>query len=131
MQGGDKGALSPEQLETAKLYHIREAQKRAFEDYHILLNKGSIKESSKLAKLNPSLNRQRLLQMNSRLDHHELYPEQIRTPIILPREQTITEHIVLKIHRQNAHIGPEICLREVKLQYWLTGGRRAIQRCLK
>ena len=50
MQGGYKGALSPEQLETAKLYHIREAQKRAFEDYHILLNKGSIKESSKLAK---------------------------------------------------------------------------------
>ena len=42
MQGGDENVLSSEQLEAAKLYHIREAQKKAFEDYHVLENKGTI-----------------------------------------------------------------------------------------
>ena len=128
---GIRNVLSPENIEAAKLFHVREAQKVAFEDYKILLNKDAIKESSKLAKLNPSINSQGIMIMNSRLDHHEFYPEQIRTPIILPKEQIITEQIVLDIHRRNAHIGPEICLREVKLQYWLTGGRREVRRCLK
>ena len=123
--------MQPTHLAAAKLYHIKEAQKRAFQDYSILASKDPIKESSKLAKLNPSMNSQGLIQMNSRLDHHTLYPEQIRTPIILPKEQAITEHIVLQIHQDNSHIGPEICLREVKLQYWLLGGRREIRRCLK
>ena len=69
--------------------------------------------------------------MQSRLDHHEFYPEQIRTPIILPRETLITEKIILDIHENFSHVGPEICLREIKLQYWLLGGRREIRRCLK
>ena len=128
---GLKLVFTPEQLNAAKLYHIKEAQKVAFDEYLVLAKNEHIEESSKLAKLNPSMNSQGLIQMNSRLDHHTLYPEQIRTPIILPKEQAITEHIVLQIHRENSHIGPEICLREVKLQYWLTGGRREIRRCLK
>ena len=96
-----KSVFTPEQLNAAKLYHIKEAQKIAFEDYLVLAKNENIKESSKLAKLNPSMNSQGLIQMNSRLDHHTIYPEQIRTPIILPKEQAITEHIVLQIHREN------------------------------
>ena len=92
----------------------------AFDDYEDLAKNEPIRESSKLAKLNPSINSHGLIQMNSRLDHHDFYPEQIRTPIILPKEQIITEHIVLQIHRENSHIGPEICLREIKLRYWIT-----------
>ena len=111
--------FEPEQLYSATLYHIKEAQKMAFDDYAVLGKNESIKESSKLVKLSPSINSHGLIQMNSRLDHHNIYPEQIRTPIILPKEQIITEHIVLQIHRENSHIGPELCLREIKHRYWI------------
>ena len=90
--------FEPEQLYSATLYHIKEARKMAFDDYAVLAKNEPIKESSKLAKLNPSINSHGLIQMNSRLDHHNIYPEQIRTPIILPKEQIITEQIVLQIH---------------------------------
>ena len=59
--------------------------------------------------------------MNSRLEHHDAYPDQIRRPVILPKETKITELIILQIHRINSHGGPEICLRETKLRYWLIG----------
>ena len=76
--------------------------------------------------LNPSLNLRGIMVMNSRLIHHEVYPKQSRTPIILPKEQIITDHYIFKIHCQNAHIGSKVCLEKVKLQYWLTGGRREL-----
>jgi hypothetical protein len=50
---------------------------------------------------------------------------------VLPKEVKITEKIVIKIHSEHAHNGPEVTLREVKLKYWLLGGRGEIRRCLK
>ena len=72
----------------------------AFDYYMVLSNNEPVKESLKLAKLHPSIYSQGLMQMNARLDNHNLYPEQIMTSIILRKEQMITEHIVLQIHRK-------------------------------
>ena len=108
--------LTPEQLEAAKLYHIREGQRNTFEDYSDLAVGNGLKKNSKLAQLNPTINENGLVVMQSRLDHHEFYPEQIRKPIILPRDTLITEKIVLDTHNNFSHAGPEICLRETKLQ---------------
>ena len=123
--------LTPEQIEAAKLYHIREGQRNTFEDYYNVAEGNGLKPNSKLLQLNPTITENGIMIMQSRLDHHEFYPEQIRTPTILPRETLITEKIVLDIHENFTHAGPEICLREIKLQYWLLGGRREIRRCLK
>ena len=43
--------FASEQLYSATLYHIKEAQKMAFDDYAVLAKNEPIKESSKLAKL--------------------------------------------------------------------------------
>ena len=125
--------IYPQHLEAAKLYHIPESQYTTFDEYD-KLNKGlGLNENSKLAQLNPSITTDGVMRMQSRLDHHEFYPEQIRTPVILPKETKITEKIVLDTHKRFSHAGPEICLlvREIKLKYWITGGRREIRRCLK
>lgn len=127
-----KTVFAQEQIYTTTLYHIKDGQNGlSFDDYVILAENEPLKESSKLAKLNSSINSQGLIQMNSRPDHHIIYPEQISTQIVLSNEQVVTEHIVLQIHRESSHIGSEVFLREVKLRYWVTGGRREIRRRLK
>ena len=91
--------FSSHQLEMAKLLHIRNAQEPNFlEEIHALKEGEPTKISSKLLKLNPFLDINGVLRMNSRLEHHEAYPDQIRRPVILPKETKITELIVLQIH---------------------------------
>ena len=98
--------LTPEQIEAAKLYHIREGQRNTFEDYYNVAEGNGLKPNSKLLQLNPTITENGIMIMQSRLDHHEFYPEQIRTPTILPRETLITEKIVLDIHENFTHAGP-------------------------
>lgn len=56
-----------------------------------------------------------LIRIQSRPDLHEFYPELFRKPIILPEKTSITEHIVLTIHKKHSHSGPETRLPETKL----------------
>ena len=52
-------------------------------------------------------------------------------PIIVPANEKITEFNVLDYHEKLSHGGPEVTLREVKLTYWIIGGRRKIRKCIK
>ena len=71
----------------AKLLHIRNAQEQTFIEEILALREGEhTKISSKLLKLNPLLDINGVLRMNSRLEHHDAYPDQIRRPVILPKE---------------------------------------------
>ena len=126
------GTFNAEQLKKAAYFHIREAQNRKFsEEIKNLQNKEGSLKSSKLDKLNPYLDSSSILRMNSRLEYHHLYPEQMTKPIILPDNEKITELIVLDYHKKLSHGGPEVTLREVKLTYWIIGGRREIRKCIK
>ena len=58
-------------------------------------------------------------------------PEQMRNPIILPKDSKITELIILQHHQATAHSGPELTLRNVRLQFWVTGGKRQIRKALR
>ena len=70
--------------------------------------------------------------MESRLKPHHKYPEQMTIPIILLGDgEKITEFIILDYHKRLSHGGLEVTLIELKLQYWLLGGRREIRRVLK
>ena len=61
-----------------------------------------------------------------------MYSEQMTKPVILPGDgEKITEFIILDYHKRLSNGGPEVTLRELKLQYWLLGGRREIRPALK
>ena len=61
------------------------------------------------------------------MECHHMYPEQMTKPIILSGHgEKITELIILDYHKKLSHGGPEMILRELKLQYWLLGRRREI-----
>ena len=69
--------------------------------------------------------------MQSRLGNAYQMPEQMKHPIILPKDSRITELIILQHHQATAHSGPELTLRNVRLQFWITGGKRQIRSALK
>ena len=58
-------------------------------------------------------------------------PEQMKNPVILPKDTRITWLIILKHHKESSHSGPELTLRNVRLQYWVPGGKRQIRKGIK
>ena len=115
----------------SKNYLIKEAQRCTYpEEYLALEQNQAISEKSSLIKLNPKL-REGLIIMKGRLDNLQTMPEQLRNPIILPKDTRITSLIIYQHHLIVAHSGPELTLRNVRLQYWLPGGRSQIRKAIK
>ena len=96
------GTFNPSQLRCATNFHIREAQAKIFyEEVNSLKAKENLSSSSKLSKLNPYLDKSGVIRMESRLEHHHMYPEQMTKPIILPGDgEKITEFIILDYHKK-------------------------------
>ena len=55
----------------------------------------------------------------------------MRHPIVLAKGSRITELIILRHHQSAAYSWPELTLRNARLQFWVTGGRRKIRNTLK
>ena len=90
----------------ARDYLIRESQKLTYpEKYEALQNGNSISEKSSLIKLNPRLENG-IIVMQGRLGNLYQMPEQMKHPIILPRDSRITELIILQHNQSTAHSGP-------------------------
>ena len=135
MSPGDKKEMhitpSEEELTFARNYLIKEAQKSSYpEEYKALKQNKPISEKSSLIKLNPKL-REGLIIMKGRLDNLQTMPEQLKNPIILPKDSRITDLIILQHHQMIAHSGPELTLRNIRLQYWIPGGKRQIRSAIK
>ena len=82
---------STKELMFARDYLIRESQKINYpEEYEALQNGRSISEKSTLIKLNPRLENG-IIVMQGRLGNLYQMPEQMKHPIILPRDSRITE----------------------------------------
>ena len=69
--------------------------------------------------------------MRGRLSNLFNMPEQERFPIILPKGAKITELIILRFHTESCHAGPELTLRQLRLKYWLPGGRQQIRKVIR
>ena len=65
--------------------------------------------------------REGLIVIKGRLQNVYTMPEQMKNPIILPRDTRITELIILQRDKASAHFGPELTLRNVRDQYWVPG----------
>ena len=76
------GTFNTNQLRCATNFHIRAAQARIFhKEVSSLKAKETIKIPSKLDKLNPYLDKSEVIRMESRLEHHHMYPEQMTNPL--------------------------------------------------
>ena len=119
------------ELNFARDFLIMEAQKLHYPEEYECLEKGeTISEKSKLIKLNPQL-KNGIMIMRGRLDNLHNMPEQMKNPKILPKNAEITEKLILWYHQMTAHSGPELTLRNIRLHYWILGGRQQIRKAIK
>ena len=122
---------SIEELNFARNYLISEGQKLIYPEEYTLLEKGQqISEKSSLIKLNPML-KNGVLVMKGRLDNLHTMPEQMKNPIILPKDIKITKLIILQSHQATTHSGPALTQRNVRLKYWIPGGKSEIRKAIK
>ena len=90
---------SQKELNFAKEFLIKETQKLAFPEEYQALEKGeAIPAKSSLLKLNPGM-RDGLIVMKGRLENLYTMPEQVKHPIILPKDARITQLIILHHHK--------------------------------
>lgn len=57
--------------------------------------------------------------MKGGLDNLHTMPEQVKTPIILTKDSKATQILILLYDQTNAHSGPEVTLRNIRMKYWL------------
>ena len=69
--------------------------------------------------------------MRSRLNYNENLPEQTRNPPILHPDSTLAKRIMLDRHVKLGHSGPELTNRNLRNDFWISGGRSKIRKVVK
>ncbi|XP_076246269.1 uncharacterized protein LOC143186476 [Calliopsis andreniformis] len=130
-----KGPLTIEELRHANERIIKLTQASVFSKEINQLKTGKdLQPGSKLISLRPFLDDKGILRVGGRLQNSSLPYEQ-KHPILLPRNNHITELIIRNAHIQKHHTGINTTLCIVRQQYWLIDGkssvRKIVRRCLR
>ncbi|XP_029163428.1 uncharacterized protein LOC114934887 [Nylanderia fulva] len=103
-------ALSPQELEAARLRWIRHVQSWEFAEERRALSRGvAVPRRSVLARLDPFVDRNGVLRVGGRLKHAVLNPDE-RHPIILPRRSHFAVLVIRECHRRAMHGGVQLTL---------------------
>ena len=122
------GALKPDEIVSAEMSLIRQAQEEAFpKEYKALESKHELLSNSKLRSLNPIMDEDGILRCDGRLQHAQYIPWETKYPIILPRDHQITQLIVKNSHERNKHSGTNQVLADLSTRYWILAAREAIR----
>ncbi|XP_064482537.1 uncharacterized protein LOC135395228 [Ornithodoros turicata] len=125
------GPISAQELHSAELLWVRRTQLECFgADVVDLQAERPVSRSSALLTLNPYLDANSLLRVGGRLQcaHEE---GSNRQPVLLPAKHSLTELLVLDVHRRLHHTGVQDTLCELRLKYWIVKGRQAVRRVLQ
>ncbi|XP_029175532.1 uncharacterized protein LOC114943993 [Nylanderia fulva] len=120
-------ALSPQELEAARLRWIRHVQSWEFAEERRALSRGvAVPRRSVLARLDPFVDRNGVIRVGGRLKHAVLNPDE-RHPIILPRRSHFAVLVIRECHRRAMHGGVQLTLGMVRQGYWIPGGRLEVR----
>lgn len=122
-----KGFLSTEELKMALQYWIKVTQEIHFNlDIDSLEAKKNLPKDSKLLNLNPMLDLYGILRVKGRLGNAEL-PFDRKHPIILPKDDHLTNLIIDDIHKRTLHGSIQLMLNIVRNKYWILKARSAVR----
>ena len=121
--------LTPEEVEEADKWLIRDAQQKEFGKELICIQNGkSLPVNNPLVKLMPKIDEDGLLRSDGRLCYAEFLPYDVRYPIILPRGAWITKLIVKYYHELGRHItGTNHILSNLSSKCWIVAAREVIR----
>lgn len=112
-----------QEFQKAKNKLIELEQTRYFSsEISCLVNKKSVAKDSSLKNLTLTF-RDGLLYSIGRLDFDEL--------IVLPNDSHLTKLVILDIHIRMCHSGVAATLTELRMNYWITKGRRVVRSAIR
>ena len=120
-------------LEIAGKLIIHAAQFKAFKDQLKEPAKGKEDSSTHMTtklypvrKLDPYIDEDGVLRVGGRLKNAD-YADQVKHPIILPKESHVTKLIIKHYHEYTKHQGKGMTLNEIRSRcYWIIGGSSAV-----
>ena len=124
--------ISAEDLEEAGKAIIRSVQFNFFqEDIKVLAKETRGRESfakvhSSISKLDPFIDKDGILRVGGRLKHADI-PDQVKHPVILPKNSHITNLVVKCYHERINHQGKGMTLNEIRSRgFWIIGGSSVV-----
>ncbi|KAL0829413.1 hypothetical protein ABMA28_004186 [Loxostege sticticalis] len=123
--------LTADELQSAQNLIIKNVQSRDFEDdiYH-LKKQGHVRNSSKIASLNPYIDESGILRIGGRLEHATI-SRSAKHPVILSAKHRLTELIINQAHISTLHGGPRLTLSFIRNNYWIIGGIRVVKKIIR
>ncbi|XP_056099696.1 uncharacterized protein LOC130078198 [Rhinichthys klamathensis goyatoka] len=122
-------SLSTAELQSAEFFIILYCQQQRFKfEIEALSQNTRVSRQSSIYVLDPVLE-DGLLRVGGRL-HRSAMPEESKHPIILAKEQHISELIIKCFHQTLGHSGRAHTLSAVRRKFWITKGNSAVRRII-
>ncbi|XP_068738909.1 uncharacterized protein [Montipora capricornis] len=74
-------------------------------------------------KLTPKLDENGLLRAHGRLEDVRSLPQELRNPVILPRDHPLVILLLRDLHERRGHCGYKSLINEARRKYWIIGDR--------
>ncbi|XP_044185248.1 uncharacterized protein LOC122965286 [Acropora millepora] len=126
-QATQETQVTVEDLKKASMLMISAAQTRAFQEEKIELSKKThLKTNSAISKLDPFVDSNGLLHVGRRLKYANLNDD-VKHPIILPKNSHVTSLLIRDFHERTLHQGKGITLNGIRSNgFWVIGGSSAV-----
>ena len=119
--------MKAEEIEDAVIQVIRGAQRKAFSDEYLALQRQrELPKKSKLLGLQPWLDEEGQMRCDGHLKYAEFLPQDACFAIILPRKNCVTKLIVKHYHEKYSHAGATNQLLPKKKSYSVSGFQSSV-----
>jgi len=116
------------ELRNALTLCVKTVQASAFLEEIKNLEKGKeLSSTSRLLKLSPFVDNQRLLRVGGRLEHLTTTYD-AKHPLILPHDHHFTRLVIWDVHKTHLHAQTEAVLNEIRTQFWILRGRATVKK---
>ncbi|XP_057335449.1 uncharacterized protein LOC130674197 [Microplitis mediator] len=126
-----KGPLTVKELREVEIRVIKAVQRQAFAEDLKILNKLDLSKhtNAQLSKLTPMLDDNGIMRVGGRLSFSNL-PFDAKHPIILPKNNHVTNLFIRHTHRIHLHCGVQQTLYILRRKYWIIEGRSQVYKIL-
>lgn len=129
--GKSKEYITITEIRLATIRIVQNIQELYFgEELHQLKSNQSVSLKSKMANLNPFLDKNGLIRVGGRLTNAAM-PYTQKHPIILPRDAHISRLITDDAHNMTIHGGEHSTLAFIRQKYWIIGSGAFVKNRLK
>ncbi|XP_064479234.1 uncharacterized protein LOC135392454 [Ornithodoros turicata] len=124
------GCLVDEEVKRAEKFWVQQAQAEHYaEEIAQLQTDQTVAPESKLAALRPYLDDSGIIRLQTRLQYGS-EAEDVKCPVILPREHHFTKLVVDQGHRRTLHGGLQDTLNDIRERWWIPQGRQITKKII-